>query len=137
MPINPSIAREIANAALVDGYTFSKPPVLYAGLLTEPVVTNGVSVTGFTEVAGSGYERQPITFAPVSPEGLNSSSITVLFSDLPSADVVQIAVFNNLSGGDPYLWGNLSAPETIPAGDSYAIPAEAYTVAFFNPVVEA
>lgn len=96
------------------------PTTMYLALFQSNPTDTG---TGGTEVAYTGYARQPITFtAPaVSGNGLmiqNASLIT--FPEAPASGntATYVAVMDSLSGGNMWLYGQLDQALTIQAGVS-------------------
>ena len=102
------------------GITFAAPSQVFCGLfLTSP----GESGTAGTEVAYTGYARMPITFEPPTPESAgigirNDAQLTFAESAINAGTVRFIGVFDSATGGNMYLYGELTEDLPIVQGES-------------------
>jgi len=100
--------------------TFSAPSQVFCGLfLSSPTETG----TGGTEISYPGYVRMPITFNPPTPEGTgigirNSEQATFPQSDENAGTVRHIGIFDSATGGNMYLYGQLTDDLPVQAGES-------------------
>lgn len=77
-----------------------------------------------TELAGSGYGRQAITFGAPSPATGNAQQVAsinnIQFGPVVGADwlpAVAFGIFDASTGGNLLYWNTLTAPKTIQQGD--------------------
>jgi hypothetical protein len=109
--------------------TFAKPSATYAALFTVSPTTSFTSVipTG-TEVTGTGYGRQLVSWASASGGSIsNNADLTWSASGTWSSgnSITSIGIFDSQlsTGSNNLLWfGPLSAPVTLNNGDSFTIP---------------
>ena len=121
--------------ALVDqllrGQTYTFPATLYIALFTAAPTDTG----GGTEVSGGSYARYSIacsltnwagtqgagtTAASSGTSGTTSNNITITFP-APTANwgtVTSFAIFDQLTGGNMLLYGNLTSSKTVNNGDA-------------------
>lgn len=108
---------------------WTMPGTVYLALFT--AVTDAEAGTG-TEVAVSGYARQPLTMGAAT-DGAGSNSVAALFGPLSgSGTATHAAIFDAASGGNPItVIKALAAPKTWAAGDSiqFAVGDVDFTVA--------
>ncbi len=77
-----------------------------------------------TELAGSNYARQPITFDPAAAGSIASAAAV----DFPTAadnwsTVTHVGLFDNSVGGNLLFWSPLGTPRNVAAGKTFAIEA--------------
>lgn len=100
--------------------TFAAPAQVFCGLfLSSP----GESGTLGTEISYDGYTRMPIIFAPPTIEGSgigirNTTQITYPQSLINAGTVRHIGIFDSATGGNMYLYGELSEDLPILEGES-------------------
>ena len=109
---------------LMRGQSATAPGRVYIGLF----LNNPGDEGGGTEVSYSGYARQEITFsAPqASGSGLaiqNSAVITFAEAQNAVGNVTHVAIFDSLSGGNMYLYGQLGTPLNVTTGIAPVIRA--------------
>lgn len=105
---------------LMRSQNITAPANLYLALFLSDPGDDGVSGT---EITYSGYQRQAITFsAPTSSgSGLvtqNTAQITFPESPVSAGSVTYIAVFDSVSGGNMWLYGQLDTALTVQTGVS-------------------
>lgn len=97
--------------------SYTMPADVYVALFT---VSPG-EAGGGTEVAGGSYARQVATFT-ASSGGATSNTANIDFADMPAVTVVAVAIFDALTSGNMLLYGSLTTPRTLTAGDTLRIP---------------
>lgn len=112
--------------------TFSKPANTYAALfITTPTKDYTVSVPDGTEVTGSGYARQSVSWATAA-DGIiaNGSAITWTASGSWSsgASINTIGIFDSLTNGNLLWFGPLSASIVMANTDTFNIPIGNLTI---------
>lgn len=95
--------------------TYTSPTTVYVGLFTVTPSDTG----GGTEVSGSSYARQSVTFA-VASGGSTSNSAIVTFPTATGSwgTVVAFGLFDALSGGNLLYWSALNSNRTVSFGDT-------------------
>lgn len=87
--------------------------------LTVALVTAAGSDSALgTEVTGGSYARQNVVFTTASG-GATANNADIVFTNMPAATVVGVAVFEN--GGVRVAYGALSANKTTNSGDTFTI----------------
>tara|TARA_R100001460_G_scaffold12376_1_gene28477 strand:+ start:1334 stop:1726 length:393 start_codon:yes stop_codon:yes gene_type:complete len=102
--------------AMTDG-SVTRPTAWYVALYTSAPSDSG----GGTEVSGSGYSRQSVTFAAAtSGAGTTSNTNAQTFTASGGAfgTVVAIGIHDASSGGNLLWHGNMTASKTIADGDT-------------------
>lgn len=102
------------------GSTFAAPSQVYIALFLSSPTDSG---TGGTEMSYEGYARQIITFALPTVEGngigiRNSNQITFPQSPVNAGTVRFVGVYDSITGGNMYLFGELTEDLPITVGDS-------------------
>lgn len=95
----------------------TRPTSWYVALYTAAPSDSG----GGTEVSGSGYSRQSVTFgAASSPGGTTSNTNAVSFTAAGGnfGTVTHIGIFDNSSGGNLLWHGSMTASKTVNDGDT-------------------
>lgn len=106
---------------------YTAPTTLYVALFTVAPTDAG----GGTEVSGTAYARQAMTF---TVSGTNPTQATntgaVEFPTAGSAwgTIVAAAVFDAASAGNMLAWADLTSNKTIASGDVFRFPASSFTV---------
>lgn len=105
---------------LMGGTGIPAPLNLYLALFAS---NPGESGSAGTEISYTGYERMPITFdrPAVSGSGLAIENNTVItFTEAPasSGTVQYVGIFDQVNGGNMWLYGPLTTPLNIQAGVS-------------------
>ena len=105
---------------LLKGQSITAPANLYLALfLSNPSDTG----TAGTEISYSSYARQAITFSAPAASGAglmmqNSASISFPESSSSAGTVTYVGVFDSLSGGNMWLYGQLDTSLTVQSGVS-------------------
>ena len=102
---------------LMTNGTATRPTAWYVALYTAAPNDAG----GGTEVSGSGYARQAVTFdAATSGAGTTSNSIAVSFTAAGGdwGTISHIGIFDAVSAGNLLWHGSLTASRTVNDGDS-------------------
>jgi len=97
--------------------TATRPTAWYVALYTAAPSDSG----GGTEVSGSGYARQSVTFdAASSPGGTTSNTGAVSFTASGGSfgTVTHIGIFDASSGGNLLWHGAMTASKTVADGDT-------------------
>jgi len=97
--------------------TATRPTAWYVALYTAAPSDSG----GGTEVSGSGYARQSVTFdAASSPGGTTSNTGAVSFTASGGSfgTVTHIGIFDAVSGGNLLWHGAMTASKTVADGDT-------------------
>jgi len=95
----------------------TRPTAWYVALFTAAPSDSG----GGTEVSGSGYARQSVTFdAASSPGGTtqNSTAATFTASGGSFGTVTHIGIFDSLTTGNLLWHGAMTASKTVADGDT-------------------
>lgn len=95
----------------------TRPTAWYVALYTAAPSDSG----GGTEVSGSGYARQSVTFdAASSPGGTTSNTGAVSFTASGGSfgTVTHIGIFDAVSGGNLLWHGAMTASKTVADGDT-------------------
>lgn len=95
----------------------TRPTAWYVALYTAAPSDSG----GGTEVSGSGYARQSVTFAAASsPAGTTSNTNTVSFTASGGSwgTITHIGIFDASTGGNLLWHGGLTASKTVGDGDT-------------------
>lgn len=87
--------------------SYTSPTTVYLALFTSATDDTGAG----TEVTGGSYARQAVTF---SSSWLNS--VTVSFTNMPSASVTHIALFDASTSGNMLLHNALGSTKVVPSG---------------------
>jgi hypothetical protein len=115
MPISNYLANAVINAT-VRNTTYTSPATVYAALYT---TNNSPSAAG-TELTGSGYSRQTITFNAPSA-GATASNVSVTFTASANwTPVTSIAIVDASSGGNVLWYKNISS-QVINSGQSLTL----------------
>ena len=105
---------------LMRGQSISASGTYYLGLfLSSP----GDTGTEGTEITYTGYARQEITFSAPAASGSglmiqNSSLISFAEANSSAGSVTYVAVFDSLSGGNMFLYGQLDTALVVQSGVS-------------------
>jgi len=95
----------------------TRPTAWYVALYTAAPSDSG----GGTEVSGSGYAREAVTFAAAtSPGGTTSNSGAVSFTASGGdwGSITHIGIHDALSGGNLLWHGAMTASKTVADGDT-------------------
>ena len=115
-------------AAALTNVAYTPPTTVYAALNTS-ASTPG---TPGSEVGDGNYARQPVTFS-VPSGGSTANSGTLAFFGAGAASgpytIVEVAIYDALSGGHELYYGALGASKTVSTGDTVSFAISALTVA--------
>lgn len=106
----------------------TRPTAWYVALYTAAPSDSG----GGTEVSGSGYSRQSVTFAAAATPGGttdNSGSVSFTASGGNWGSVTHIGIFDASTSGNLLWHGALSSPKTVNDGDTLQFAAGAIDLA--------
>lgn len=111
---------ENAMLNLMRGTSITAPASIYLALF---VSNPGDTGTEGTEITYSGYARQAITFsAPATSGGgmvmENTALISFPEASTSAGTVTYVAVYDSLTGGNMWLYGQLDTPLTVQTGVS-------------------
>ena len=104
---------------------FTKPSNVYLGLSTESIADDGSG----TELSGSSYARQAITFASAS-SGSVSSNATVTFPTATGSwgTVSHWGIWDASSSGNLLYHGSFAASKSIASGDVLKVSSGDITI---------
>ena len=105
---------------------FPSPTNLRVGLFTSMPTDSG----GGTEVSGSGYGRQAVTFNAAS-SGSATTSGDLTFGPASGGDfgtILGIGIFDATTSGNLLIFTTLAASKTVSDGDTFVISAGNLTV---------
>jgi hypothetical protein len=95
----------------------TRPTAWYVALYTAAPDDTG----GGTEVSGSGYSRQSVTFGAASSPGgttSNTGAVTFTASGGSWGTVSHIGIFDNSTGGNLLWHGSMTASKSVADGDT-------------------
>jgi hypothetical protein len=90
------------------------------------VTATGTATAPGTEVTGGGYARQNITFAPAAGQVI-SSNVALTYTNMPACTVTGVDEYDSAATPIRRWFGNLSAPKTVNAGDTFSIASGSYS----------
>lgn len=96
----------------------TRPTAWYLGLFTAAPGEAG----GGTEVSGSGYAREAVTFTVSGNLATNSAAIEFAAATGSWGTVTHVAVFDALTGGNQIAYAALSTSKAIDTGDILRVP---------------
>lgn len=111
---------EDAMLNLMRSQNITAPSNLYVGLfLSNPTDTG----TAGTEISYTGYARQAITFSAPAASGAglsteNTLAITFPESESAAGTITFVGIFDSLTGGNMWLYGQLDSPLVVQTGVS-------------------
>lgn len=111
---------ENAMLNLMRGTSITAPAAMYLALfLSNP----GDTGTDGTEITYSGYARQAVTFSAPTASGSglmieNTALISFPEAATSAGTVTYVAVYDSLTGGNMWLYGQLDTPLTVQTGVS-------------------
>lgn len=109
------------------GATPTRPTTRYVALLTAAPSDTG----GGTEVTGGSYARQAATFGAAATSAGTSTATTTAtlnWTNMPTATVTHVAIYDALTAGNLLYWGALSASKALTSGDNFAINSGNLTI---------
>ena len=123
MPISNDLANKLANAT-VRNVSYTSPATVYVALYS----TTPTASTAGTELSGSGYTRETVTFAAPSA-GTVASNVAVTFG-AATADwlpAVAIAVTDASTSGN-IMWFKTIATQVVKNGNSLTLDSGDITI---------
>ena len=99
--------------ALVGTSTYSITGATKLRLMT----ANGSDASAGTEVTGGSYVAQTIAFTTASSGAIENSG-AISFTGMPAATVVGIEIYDSAGSPKRLLYGALTSPRTVTAGDT-------------------
>jgi hypothetical protein len=123
MPISNDLANKLANAT-VRNTSYTGPATVYVALYS----TAPTAATSGTELSGSGYTRESVTFsAPTA--GVAASNVAVTFGAATAnwSPAVAIATVDASTGGN-IMWFKDIATQVVKSGDSLTIDSGDITI---------
>lgn len=99
--------------ALVGTSTYSVTGAIKLRLMT----ANGSDASAGTEVTGGSYVAQTIAFTTASSGAIENSG-AISFTGMPAATVVGIEIYDSAGSPKRLLYGALTSPRTVTAGDT-------------------
>ena len=123
MPISNDLANKLANAT-VRNVSYTSPATVYVALYS----TTPTASTSGTELTGSGYTRESVTFATPSA-GTVASNVAVTFG-AATADwlpAVAIAVTDASTSGN-IMWFKTIATQVVKNGNSLTLDSGDITI---------
>ena len=111
---------ENAMLNLMRGASITAPSTMYLALFFCPP---GDSGTEGQEITYSGYARQAVTFSAPAASGSglvieNTALISFPEASTSAGNVTYVAVYDSLTSGNMYLWGQLDTPLAVQTGVS-------------------
>lgn len=97
----------------------ARPSAWYLGLFTAAPSDTG----GGTEVAGSGYAREAVTFTVSGDTASNNAAIEFATATGSWGTITHVAVFDASTSGNMICYAALTASKTIETGDVLRVPA--------------
>ena len=110
---------------MFEGETPVVPSTLYVAAHSTPCTAQRPG----TELSGSGYARMPITFEKVSDiQRWNPSQVTSATATANWDAILAFSIWDDLTAGNYYAFGNLTAELNILASKAIVLKAESVIV---------
>lgn len=106
---------------------YTAPTTLYVALFTVAPSDSG----GGTEVSGTAYARQAMTFtvSGTNPtQAVNNAAVEFPTAGSAWGTIVAAAVFDASSAGNMLAWADLTSNKTIASGDVFRFPSSSFTI---------
>jgi hypothetical protein len=97
----------------------TRPTAWYLGLFT----SDPGEASGGTEISGSGYAREAITFTVSGDLATNSGAIEFDAATGSWGTITHVAVFDAITSGNQIAYAALSTSKAIDTGDILRVPA--------------
>ena len=81
------------------------------------VTVNGSDATAGTEVTGGSYARQTVVF-DTAASGATQNTSVITFTGMPACTVVGIEIYDSALTPKRLMYGALTTPRTVTAGDT-------------------
>ena len=104
----------------------ARPTAWHLGLFTAAPGEAG----GGTELSGSGYARQAITFTVSGNTASNNAAIEFPTASGSWGTITHVAVFDASTSGNMIAYASLTASKTIDTGDVLRVPAGDLDITF-------
>lgn len=108
----------------LSGAAWTPVTTYYVGLFISSPGETG----GGTEATGGAYARQPITFTTTGSVASNAAQIEFPVSSSDHGAVVDIGLFDAITGGNLVAYNDLSPTKTYNTGETIRITAGSFTV---------
>ena len=118
MSFTNDLETRVLQWALTNGSP-TRPTAWYVGLFTAAPGEAG----GGTEISGSGYARQAVTFTVSGNLATNNAAIEWPTATGSWGTITHIAVFDALTTGNMLVYATLTSSKTISTGDVLRIPS--------------
>lgn len=118
MSFTNDLETRVLQWALTNGSP-TRPTAWYVGLFTAAPGEAG----GGTEISGSGYARQAVTFTVSGNLATNNAAIEWPTATGSWGTITHVAVFDALTTGNMLVYATLTASKTISTGDVLRIPS--------------
>ena len=118
MSFTNDLETRVLQWALTNGSP-TRPTAWYVGLFTAAPGEAG----GGTEISGSGYARQTVTFTVSGNLATNNAAIEWPTATGSWGTITHVAVFDALTTGNMLVYATLTASKTISTGDVLRIPS--------------
>jgi len=118
MSFTNDLETRVLQWALTNGSP-TRPTAWYVGLFTAAPGEAG----GGTEISGSAYARQAVTFTVSGNLATNNAAIEFPTATGTWGTVTHVAVFDALTSGNMLVYASLTSSKTIASGDVLRIPS--------------
>lgn len=118
MSFTNDLETRVLQWALTNGSP-TRPTAWYVGLFTAAPGEAG----GGTEISGSGYVRQAVTFTVSGNLATNNAAIEWPTATGTWGTITHVAVFDALTTGNMLVYATLTASKSISTGDVLRIPS--------------
>jgi hypothetical protein len=124
MPISNYLGNAVINASLRNT-TYTSPANVWCALYS----TAPTASTSGTELTGSGYSRQSVTFSAPSAATTASTGNVTFTASANWLPVVSIAIVDASTGGNILWYSNLASSQVINSGGSIVLTTGTITLA--------
>lgn len=97
---------------MLRGQAFTPPSTIYVSLHTADPGDAGAN-----EVTGGGYARQAVTLAAAANKATSNTAV-IEFTNMPAVTITHVGIWNAPTGGNLLMYGPLTTPKTVNAGDT-------------------
>lgn len=103
---------------LLTANSATRPTAWYIGLFTAAPNDTG----GGTEVSGTGYVREAVTFTVTGDTASNSGAVEWPVAGGSWGTITDLAIFDAVTAGNMIGYATLTSAKTIATGDVFRIP---------------
>ena len=103
---------------LLTANSATRPTAWYIGLFTAAPNDTG----GGTEVSGTGYVREAVTFTVTGDTASNSGAVEWPVAGGSGGTITDLAIFDAVTAGNMIGYATLTSAKTIATGDVFRIP---------------